>query len=270
MGFGKGEWSWSSCGRTVYVHAKSLQSVQSVSSGTQSCPTLCDPMNHSTPGLPVHHHLLESTQTHVHRVDDAIQPSHPLSSSSPPAFNLSQHQGLFKWVSSSHQVAKEFLLQHHPSNQHPGLIYFRMGWLDLLEVQGTLKSLLQHYNSEASILWYSAFFIVQLSHLYMTTGKTIALIRRTFVGKVVSLLFNMLSRFVIIFLPRSKRLLISLLQSPSAVILEPRKIKSASFHRFPIYLPWSDGTRCHDLSFLNVELYANFFPLLFHFHQEAL
>ena len=113
-----------------------------------------------------------------------------------------------------------------PSSEHPGLISFRMDWLDLLAVHGTLKSLLQHHSSKASILRHSTFFIVQLSHPYMTTGKTIALTRRTFVGKVMSLLFNMLSRLVITFLPRNKRLLISWLQSPSAVILEPRKIKS--------------------------------------------
>ena len=112
------------------------------------------------------------------------------------------------------------------SNEHSGLISFRMDWLDLLAVQGTLKSLLQHYSSKASILRHSAFFIVQFSHPYMTTGKTIALIRPTFIGKVMSLLFNMLPMLVITFLPRSKRLLISWLQSPSAVILEPRKIKS--------------------------------------------
>ena len=115
-----------------------------------------------------------------------------------------------------------------PSNEHPGLISFRMDWLYLLAVQGTLKSLLQHHTSNASILLRSVFFIVQLSHPYMTTGKTIALTRRTFVGKVMSLLFNMLSRLVITFLPRRKHLLISWLQSPSSVILEPRKIKSAT------------------------------------------
>ena len=113
-----------------------------------------------------------------------------------------------------------------PSNGHPGLISFRMDWLDLLAVQGTLKSLLQHHSSKASIFWHSAFFTVQLSHPYMTTGKTMALTRWTFVGKVMSLLFNMLSRLVITFLLRSKHLLISWLQSPSAVILEPPKIKS--------------------------------------------
>ena len=114
------------------------------------------------------------------------------------------------------------------SSEHPRLISFRMDWLDLLAVQGTLKSLLQHHSSKASILWCSAFFIVQFSHPYMTTGKTIALTRQTIVGKVMSLLFHMLSRLVITFLPRSKHLLISWLQSPSAVILEPRKIKSAT------------------------------------------
>ena len=118
-----------------------------------------------------------------------------------------------------------FSLSISPSNEHPGLISFRMDWVDLLAVHGTLKSLLQHHSSKASILRCSAFFTVQLSHPYMTTGKTIALIRRAFVGKVMSLLLNMLSRLVITLLPRSKRLLISWLQSPSAVILEPRKIK---------------------------------------------
>ena len=133
-----------------------------------------------------------------------------------------------------------------PSKEIPGLISFRMDWLDLLAVQGTLKSLLQHHSSNASILQCSAFFTVQLSHPYMTTGKTIALTRQTFVGKVIPLLFNKLSRFVITFLPRSKHLLISWLQSPSAVILEPQKVWHC-FHRFPIYFPWNDGTRCHDL-----------------------
>ena len=141
-----------------------------------------------------------------------------------------------------------------PSNEYSGLTSFRMDWLDLLDVQGTLKSLLQHHSSNASILWCSAFFIVQLSHPYMTTGKPIALTRRTFVSKVMSLLLSMLSRLVIAFLPRSKHLLILWLQSPSAVILELKKIVCHCFHCFPIYLPWSDSTGCHDLSFLNVEL----------------
>ena len=124
-----------------------------------------------------------------------------------------------------------------PSKEHPGLISFRIDRLDLLAVQGTLKSLLQHHSSKASILWHSDFLTVQLSHPYMTTEKTIALTRQIFVGKVMSLLLNMLSRLVITFLPRSKGLLILWLQSPSAVILEPPKIKSDSFHCFPIYLP---------------------------------
>ena len=144
-------------------------------------------MDCSTSGFPVHLQLPEVAQTHVHRVSNTIQPSHPLPSPS-PAFNLSQHQGLFQGVSSSHQVAKvlEFQLQHQSSNEYPGLISFWIDWLDLLAVQGTLKSLFQHHSSKASILWCSAFFIVQLSHPYMTTGKTIALTRWTFVSKVMS------------------------------------------------------------------------------------
>ena len=141
-----------------------------------------------------------------------------------------------------------------PSNEYSGLISFRMDWLDLLAVQGTLKSLLQHHSSKVSILLRSAFFIVQLSHPYMTTGKTIALTRWTFVGKVISLLFNMLSRLIITFLPRSKRLLISWLQSPSAVIWEPQKIKSLTvFIVFPYICHKVMGPKCHDISFLNIE-----------------
>ena len=142
------------------------------------CPTLCDPMDGSTPGFPVHHQLLELAQTHVHQVGDAVQPSHPLLSPS-PAFSLSQHQSL-----SSESVLRvrwpkywNFSFSISPSSEHPGLISFRIDWLYLLAVQGTLKSLLQHHSSKASILWHSAFFIAQLSHPYMTTGKTIALTR---------------------------------------------------------------------------------------------
>ena len=195
------------------------------SSVAQSCLTLCNPMNHSTPGLPVHHQLPEFTQTHVHWVGDAIQPSYPLSSPSPPVPSPSQHQGLFQWVNSSHEVAKvlEFQLQHQSFQWTPNMISFRMDWLDLLAFQGPLKSLLQHHSSKASILWCSAFFTVQLSHPYMATGKTIVLTKRIFVGKVKSLLFYVLSRLVITFLPRSKRLLISWVQSPSPVISEPKK-----------------------------------------------
>ena len=175
----------------------STASVQ-FSSVVQSCPTLCDSMNHSTPGLPIHHQFPELTQTHVHRVGDVIQPSHPLSSPSPPALNPSQHPGLFQWVNSLHEVAKilEFQPQHQSLQSTPRTGLLWKGWLDLLAIQRTLKSLLQHHSSKASILQRSAFFIVQLSHSYMTTGKTIALTRQTFVGKVMSLLFNMLSRLV--------------------------------------------------------------------------
>ena len=192
------------------------------------------------PGLPVHHQLPEFTQTHAHRVGDAIQPSHPLLSSSPPAPNPSQHQGLFNESTLHIRWPNywSFSFSISPSNEHPGLISFRMDWLGLLAVQGTLKSLLQHHSSKASIFRCSAFFTVQLSHPYMTTGKTIALTRWTFVDKVRSLLFNMLSRLVITFLPRSKRLLISWLQLSSAEILEPPQNKvSHCFHCFPIYLP---------------------------------
>ena len=145
-----------------------------------------------------YHQLPGFTQTHVHRVRNAIQPSHPLSSPSPPTFNLSQYQGLALHIRWPKYWSFSFNIS--TSNEHPGLISFRMDCFDLLAVQGTLKSLLQHHSSQASILWCSAFFIVQLSHPYMTTGKTIALTRRAFVGKEMFLL----SRLVIDFLPRSK------------------------------------------------------------------
>ena len=191
------------------------------SSVTQLCPTLCDHMACTTPGFPVHHQLPKPTQTHVHWVSDAVQPSHPLSAPSPPAFNLAKHQGLFQWVRWPKYWSFSFCI--NPSNEYSGLISFRMDRMDVLAVQGTLKSLLQHHSSKASILQHSAFFIVQLSHPYMATGKTIALTRWNFVGKIMSLPFNILSRLIIAFLPRSKHLLISQLQSPSAVTLEPPK-----------------------------------------------
>ena len=191
----------------------------------KSCPTLCNPMDCSTPGFPVLHHLLELAQIHVHSGNDAIQPSHLccpllLLPPIPPSIRVfSNESALFmrwpKYWSFSFNIS--------PSNEHPGLISFRMDWFDLFAVQRTLKSLLQRHSLKASILWHSAFFTVQLSHPYVTIGKTIALTRWTFVGKVMSLLFNMLSRLIIAFLPRSKCLLISWLQSPSAVILEPQK-----------------------------------------------
>ena len=178
------------------------------SSDAQSCPTLCDPMNHSTPGVPVHHQLPEFTQTHVHRVGDAIQPFHPLLllPPIPPSIRVFSNESTLhmRWPKYW-----SFSFSFSPSNEYPELISFRVDWLDLLAVQGTLKSLLQHYSSKASVVQHSAFFTVQLSHPYMTAGKTIALTRWTFLGKVISLLFNMLSRLFITFLPRSKHLLIS-------------------------------------------------------------
>ena len=219
----------------VASHSQNTWSVQ-FSSVTQSCPTICDSMNHSTPGLPVHHQLPESTQTQVHWVGDAIQPllspsvpccHQTLLSPSPPALIFPSIR-LFSNESALCIMWPKywtFSFNISPSNGHPGLISFRMDWLGLLAVQGTLKSLFQHHNSKASILRHSAFFIVQLSHPYMTTWKTIALTRQTFVDKLMSLLFNMLSMLIITFLPRSKHLLISWLQSPSAVILEPKNLE---------------------------------------------
>ena len=196
-------------------------------------------MDCSTPGFPVRHELLELAQTHVHSVGEAIQPSHPLLSPSPPA-SVFPNIRVFSNESALHirwPKYWSFSFNISPSNEHPGLISFRMDWLDLPEVQGTPKSLLQHHSSKASILQHSAFFMVQLSHPYMTIGKTIALIRWTFVGKVMSLLFNMLSRLVITFLPRSKCLLISWLQSPSAVIFGAQENKVSLFPLFPHLFP---------------------------------
>ena len=189
----------------------------------------CDPMNHSVPGLPVHHQLLESTQTHVHK---SVMPSNHLILCHPLLLLPSIFASIRVFSNESALHIRwpkywSFSFNISPSNEHPGLISFRRDWLNLLAVQGTLKSLLQYHTSKASVLC-SAFFTVQLSHPYMTTGKTRALTRWAFVGKVMSLLFNVLSRLVIAFLPRSKRLLILWLQSPSVVILESRKIKSAN------------------------------------------
>ena len=196
-------WShWASLGLIVHI-------TECCCSVTQSCPTLCAPMDCSMPGLPVLHHLLELAQTHVHWVGDAIQSSYPLSSllllpSIFPSIKVFSNKSAvrIRWP-------KYWSSSISSSNDYSGLLSFRMDWLDLLAVQRTLKSLLQHHSSKASILQCSAFFIVQLSHPYMTTGKNIALTRWTFVSKVMSLLFNMLSRFAVAFLPRSKHLLIS-------------------------------------------------------------
>ena len=213
-----------------YIHYSLFQGTESIhfSSVAQSCPTLCDPMDYSTPGLLVHHQLLEFTQL---MSIESVMPSNHLILCHPlllppsifPIIRLFSNETVLhiRWPKFW-----SFSFNTSPASEYLGLISFRMDWLDLLAVQGTLKSLLQHPSSTVSIFRHSSFFIVQLSHPYMTTGKTIALTRRTFVGKVMSLLFNMLSRLVITFLPRSKHLLISWLQSPSPLILEPKKIKS--------------------------------------------
>ena len=197
-------------------------------SSAQLCLTLCDSMDCSMPGFPVHHQLQKPAQTHVHRVGDAIQPSHPLSSPSPPEPSIFPRIRVF----SSESVVCirwpkywSFSFSISPSDEYSGLISFRIDFL-ILQSKGlsrlfTLKTLLQHHNSKGPILQCSALFMVQLSHPYMTTGKTIALTRWTFFGKVMSLLFSMLSRLVIAFLPGSKCVLISWMQSPSTVILVP-------------------------------------------------
>ena len=188
-------------------------------------------MHCSMPDFPVLHHLPELSQTHIHQAGDAIQPSYPLSSLLLPPLIFPSSR-----VSSNESALcirwpKYWSFSISASNEYSGLISFKIDWFDLLEVQVTLRSLLQNHSSKASILQHSAFFMVQLSHPYMTTGKTIGLTRWIFVGKVMSLLFNMLSRLVITFLPGSKCLLISWLQSPSAVILEAKKIKSVTVSR---------------------------------------
>ena len=214
-------------------------SSSSSSSVAQSCLTLCNPMNCSTPGLPVHHQLPESTQTHC---IELVMPSNHLILCH-PVFLLSPILPSIRVLSNESTLCMRwpkywsFSFSISPSNEHSGLISFRMDWLDLLAIQGTLKSLLQHHTSKASILWCSAFFTIQISHPYMITGKTIALTKWIFVGKVMSLLLNMLSRLVITFLPKSKHLLISWPQSPSAVILETQKLSLTLFHCFPIYFP---------------------------------
>ena len=194
-------------------------------------------MDCSTPGLPVHHQLPEFTQTHVYPFSDAIQPTHPLF----PLLLLPSIFPSIRVLSNESVLSirgpKYWSFSISPFNEYSGLISFRMDWLDLLAVHETLKSLLQHHRSKASILWCSAFFIVQLSHPYMTTGKAIVLTTRTFVSKVMSLLFKMLSRLVLAFLPRTKHLLISWLQSPSSVIFEPPKVNSATVSTVSIYLP---------------------------------
>ena len=190
-----------------------------------SVATLSIPTDCSMPGFSVLHHLPEFAQTYVHWVCDAIQTSHPVTPFSTcfQSFPISGSSPVSQLFASGGQSIGASAFSISPSNDYSGLISFRIDWFDLLAIQRTLKSILQHCNSKASILQHSAFFIVQLSYLYMTTGKTTALTRWTFVGKVISLLFNTHSRFVIAFLPRSKHLLISWLQSLSTVILSSRK-----------------------------------------------
>ena len=212
-------------------------------------------MDCSTPGFPVHHHSrgllklmsIESVMPSNHLI--LCRPLLLLPSIIPSIRIFSNESALrIRWPNYW-----SFSFNISSSNEHPGLISFRMDWLDLLALQGTLKSLLQHHSSKASVLRHSGFFIVQISHPHLTTGKTIALTRWTFVGKVMSLPFHMLSRLIIACLPRSKHLLISRLQSSSAVTLEPKNKVCHCFHCFATYLSWSDWTGCHDLSVLNVE-----------------
>ena len=225
------------------------------SSVAQSCLTLYNLMGCSMPGFPVHHKLPDLATTHVHRVSDAIQPSHPLLSILLlPSIFLSIR--VFSNESVLHiRWPKQWSLSFSisPSNEYSGLISFKIDWFVLLVVQGTLKSPLQHHSSEASILRCSASFVVQLSQPHMTTGKTIALTRWTFVDKVMSLLFNMRSRFYITFFQgqASSNLMVAVTICSDFGAQENKVCHC--FHYFPVYLPWSDGTRCHDLSMLNVE-----------------
>ena len=221
------------------------------SSVAQSRLILCDPMDCSMPGLPVHQQLrswLKLTSI------ESVMPSNHLILCCPllpplifPSIRVFSNESVLRirWPKDW-----SFSFSISPSNECSGLIFFRMDWLDLFAVQGTLKSLFQYHSSKASILWCSAFFIVQLSHPYMTNGKTIALSRQTFVGKALSLLFNKLSKSIITFLPRSKSLLILWLQS-SSDFGSPQNKVCHCFHYLPIYLPWSDGTGGHDQLYFN-------------------
>ena len=227
-----------------------ISSVQ-FSSVTQSCPTLCNPMNRSMPGLPVHHQLPEFTQTHVYQVSDAIQPSHPLSSPSPPAPNPSQHQSfpmsqLFTWSGQSTGVSASVLFL--PKNTQDWSPSEWTVWISL-QSRG-LSGVFSNTTVQKHQFLGAQLSSQSNSHPFMTTGKTIALTKRTFVGKVMSQLFNTLSRLVITFLPRSKRLnFMAAVTICSDFGAQKDKVWHC-FHCFPIYFPWSDGTRCHDLCFL--------------------
>ena len=233
----------------IYIYISSVQSLSHVQLFVTPWTAACQA------SLPITNSGSLLRLMFIHQVSDAIQPS--ISSSVIPFSSCLQFfpaSGLFQWVSSSHQVAEEL----EPQPQHQSFQWiFRTNFLYPLIWSPcsprTLKSLFQQHSSKASILWHSAFFMVQLSHPYMTTAKATALIWRTFVGKVMSLLFNMLTRLVVAFLSRSKHLLILWLQSPSAVIMEPKKIVCHCFHCFPVHLPWSNESGCHDVHYLNVE-----------------
>ena len=212
---------------TTVSQRESIIPINQFSSIAQSCPTLSDPMHYSMPGFHVYHQNPDPPQTHVHWVSDAIQPSHPLSSPSPPALSLTHHQDVFQCISSSHQMVKSSALASVlPTNIQD---WFPLEWSGVISLQSKrLSRILQHHSSKASVLWRSAFFMVQLSHPCMTTGKTISLSTQTFVCKGMSLFFVMLSTLLIAFLPRSKRFPLSWLKSTSAVILKPKKIKSVT------------------------------------------
>ena len=238
----------------MYVYLKSF--FFQFSSVAQSCPTLCDPWiaaRQASLSITISQSLLK-----LMPIESVMPSSHLilcrpllLLPPIPPSIRVFSNESTLRMRWPKYW---SFSFSIIPSNEHPGLISFRMDWLDLLAVQGTLKSLFQHHSSKASIFWLSAFLTVQLSHPYMTTRKTIALTRWTFVGKVVSLLFNMLSRLVITFLPGSKHLLNFM--AVVTICSDFRVLKNKvwhCFHCFPIYFPWSDGTKCHDLSFLNVK-----------------
>ena len=219
-----------------WVFGDNLVARHTISLVTQSCPTLCDPMDSSTPGFPVHHQLLELTQLVS---IESVMPSNHLTLYC-PLLLLPSIVPSIRVFCNELFISGGQSIRASASSEYSGLISFRIDLFDLLAVQGTLKSLLQNHSSKASVLWCSAFLIVQLSHPYMTTGKTIALTRWTFVGKLMSLLLNMLSRLVKAFLARGKRLLTSQLQSPSAVILELKKIKSLTLSIVSPFL-------CHEM-----------------------
>ena len=237
-------------------HDLIFHAFSSFRSVAQSCPTLCNPMNRSMPGLPVHHQLREFTQTHVHRVgmsSNHLILCHPLLllPPIPPSIMVFPMSQLFEWGDQSIGVSASASV--HPMNTQDWSPLGWTGWISPCSPRGSQESSPTPQFKSINFLVLSFLHSPTLTSIH-DHWKTIPVTRQTFVGKVVSLLFNMLSRLVITFLPRSKHLLISWLQSPSVVILEPKKIVWHCFHCLNIYFPWGDGTRCHDLSFLNVKL----------------